>query len=550
MPPATPPRPEAPSRGSGSARTALLVVAGIATLTAGCGEPTASGAPGPLVVAYQADLQTLNPVVSTDQNANDVMYSMLYTPLVAFDADLRVEPALAESWELSDTAVTFRLRDDVRWHDGEPVTAEDVAFTFEVARTPEAASPLASAYLSNVASAEVLGPHRIRFRFSEPHAEPLQDFYWPPVPRHRLSGVSPAELAEHPFGRDPVGSGPYRLVEWRAGEALEFRRVDSFPSGLGGVPEIERVVYRIVPERTTRLRELLNGAVHVDGPLAPADAGRVEASDRVELQAFPWRLFTYVGWNLRDPRFEDRRVRRALTMALDRPGLLEAALYGHGRVAASPIPPWHPLAPDLEPLPHAPDSARALLEAAGWRDADGDGLREKDGRPLRFELLTGQANPVHADLVQMIQAQLGRVGVAVDPLLLEWQTVLSRHRARDFDAVLTNWVLDGFRIDPRALFHSDQLRVQGSANRSSYSDPAADSLLDLGVRLADPERAREVWASFARLLQRDQPFTFLFWNDELAGVSGRLEGVEMDARGELRGLPRWSWEGGDGGADL
>ncbi len=538
-----------PPRAAVLHRALLAVVAGVATLAAGCGDSAGPRGSAPLVVAYQADLQTLNPVVSTDQNANDVIYSMLFTPLVAFGPDYEVEPALAESWELTDSTVTFRLRDDVSWHDGEPVTAGDVAFTFELAKTPEAASPMASAYLSSVASAEVLGPHRVRFRFSEPHADPLQDFYWPPVPSHRLADVPPAELAEHPFGRDPVGSGPYRLVEWRAGDALEFRRVDSFPADLGGVPEIERVVYRVVPERTTRLRELLNGTVHLDGPLAPSDADRVEASERVRLQAFPWRMFTYIGWNLRDPRFEDRRVRRALTLALDRSGLLEAALYGYGSVAAGPIPPWHPLAPDLEPLPYAPDSARALLDAAGWRDRDGDGVRDRDGRALRFELLTGQANPVHADLVQMIQARLGRVGVRVDPLLLEWQTVLGRHRARDFDAVLTNWVLDGFRVDPRALFHSDQVPIEGSANRSSYANRAADSLMDLGVRLTDRDRAREVWAQLSLLLQRDQPFTFLFWNDEIAGVSRRLEDVEMDARGELRGLPGWSWrdDGGEGG---
>lgn len=524
-------------------RVAAPALALIALLAAGCGEPDGASGPGPLVVAYQGDLQTLNPVISTDQNANDVIYSLLFTPIVAFDSAYETAPALAESWELTDSTVTFRLREDLRWHDGEPVTAEDVAFTFRLARAPEAASPIAAAYLSNVASAEVLAPDRIRFRFTEPHADPLQGFYWPPVPEHVLGGVAPSDLARHPFGRAPVGNGPYHLEGWTPGEGLEFRRADHYPEALGGVPDIERVVYRIVPERITRLRELLNGTIHVDGPVAPADAERVRSSDRVELQAFPWRMFSYVGWNTRDPRFEDPRVRRALTIALDRRELLRAALYGYGQVAASPIPPWHPLAPRIEPLPHAPDSARALLEAAGWRDSDGDGVRERDGRDLRFELLTGQANPVHADLVQMIQAQLGRVGVSVEPRLLEWQTVLSRHRARDFEAVLTNWVLDGFRVDPRPLFHSSQVEVEGSANRSSYANAVADSLMDLGVRLTDRARAREVWTEFARVLQEDQPFTFLFWNEELAGVSRRLEGVEMDARGELRGLPGWSWRG-------
>lgn len=523
---------------------ATLVAA--ALLPVGCGGGEAGQATSgrqPLVLAYKADLQTLNPVTSTDQNANEVIRSLVFTPLVTFDSTFEARPWLAESWTLTDTSVVFRLRDDVRWHDGEPVTAGDVAFTFDLAKDPDAASPLGAAYLGSVDSATVLGPHEVRFTFTAPHAQPLQDFYWPPVPKHVLEGVSPAELSRHPFGRDPVGSGPYRLESWEAGSTLRFRAVEDFPEALGGTPAIEEVVYRILPEATTRLRELVRGAVHLDGPLTPADAAEVRSAGSADLAAFPWRLFTYIGWNGRDPRFADPSVRRALTLALDRPELLEAALYGHGQVATGPVPPWHPYAPDLEPLPFDPDSARALLDAAGWRDRDGDGVRERDGREMRFRLMTGQANPVHADLVQMIQAQLGAVGVAAEPLLLEWQTVLGRHRSRDFEAVLTNWVLDNFRVDPRPLFHGSQAGVEGSANRSSYESEVADSLMELGARTTDPERAARVWSDFSRVIQEDQPFTFLFWNDELAGVSRELEGVEMDARGELSGLSTWRWRG-------
>lgn len=529
-----------PSRASWTVRAAAAAVLLLAAGCGGDGDADAASA-GPLVVAYQADLQTLNPVTSTDQNANDAMYSLLYTPLVAFDSAYRVRPWLARSWELTDSTVTFQLRNDVRWHDGEPVDAADVAFTFRLIRDPATASPLKPAYLASVDSAEVLGPHRIRFRFSADHARPLQDFFWPPVPEHLLDDVPPEQLRRHPFGREPVGSGPYRLTGWQPGEELRFRAMETFPEELGGVPAIEEVVYRILPERTTRLRELTGGGVHVDGPLAPADADQVRRDDAVRLEAFPWRMFTYLGWNTRDPRFSDARTRRALTMALDRPALLEAALYGFGRIATGPVPPWHPHAPEVPPLPHDPDSARSLMTAAGWRDADGDGVREREGTEMRFELMTGQANPVHADLVQMIQAQLEEVGVAVEPRTLEWQTVLDRHRRRDFQAVLTNWVLDSFRVDPRPLFHSDQVEVEGSANRSSYANPAADSLMEAGVRAEDPERARRIWGELTRVLQEDQPFTFLFWNQELAGVSRELEGVEMDARGELRTLPGWRW---------
>jgi peptide/nickel transport system substrate-binding protein len=163
---------------------------------------------------------------------------------------------------------------------------------------------------------------------------------------------------------------------------------------------------------------------------------------------------------------------------------------------------------------------------------------------LSFELLANQRNPIYGDIAQIIQADLRAVGVEVFPRLLEWQTVLSMHRSRDFDAVLTNWVLDNFRVDPRSLFHGSQVAIANSANRSSYSNPIADSLMDVGSRSTDDDVAKEVWAEFSRVLQADQPVTFLFWQDELAGVSHDLAGVVMDARGELVTLPRWRWANG------
>jgi peptide/nickel transport system substrate-binding protein len=231
-------------------------------------------------------------------------------------------------------------------------------------------------------------------------------------------------------------------------------------------------------------------------------------------------------------------------MAINRESLVRTVLEGHGEQASGPIPPWHRYAPNLAPLPHDLDRARALLDEAGWRDSDGDGIRERAGVRLSFELLANQRNPIYGDIAQIIQADLRAVGVEVFPRLLEWQTVLSMHRGRDFDAVLTNWVLDNFRVDPRSLFHGSQVAIANSANRSSYSNPIADSLMDVGSRSTDDEAAREIWAAFSRVLQADQPITFLFWQEELAGVSRDLTGVVMDARGELVTVPRWRWADG------
>jgi peptide/nickel transport system substrate-binding protein len=525
--------------GSASAPALVAALALVAACSPDSGSSDVAGRP--LVIGYASELQGLNPLLSTDQNANELIYFLLFTPLVTYDDEYRPAPALAESWALSDTAVTFRLRDDLAWHDGAPVTARDVAFTFERAKDPASASPLAAAYLAGVASVEVLDEHEVRFKFAAPHSEPLEDFHWPPVPAHLLSDVTATDMAQAAYNRAPVGNGPYRLVRWDVNQQLVFTANHDYPDGLGGPPEIAEVVYRIIPDQTTMLAELMSGGIEMDGPLAPSQVPRVEAEAHLELMSFPWRQFTYIGWNTRRPQFADPEVRRALTMAIDREAIVRTVLEGHGSVASGPIPPWHRYAPELEPLPHDPAAAASALDAAGWHDSDGDGVREKDGIRLAFSLLTNQRSPIYGDVARIVQSDLHAVGVDAEPRLLEWQSVLASHRGRDFDAVLTNWVLDNFRVDPRSLFHGSQVEIENSANRSSYANPVADSLMDLGARTLDEDRAAEIWAEFGRVLQQDQPVTFMFWQEELAGVSRRLEGVRMDARGELVTLPQWRW---------
>ncbi|MEN8143472.1 MAG: ABC transporter substrate-binding protein [Gemmatimonadota bacterium] len=517
-----------------------VCVAGAAVLAAACGTgDSVSRADRPLILGYASELQTLNPLVSTDQNANELINYLLFTTLVRFDSDFEAAPGLAESWELTDTAVVFHLREDVSWHDGVPVTAEDVSFTFERAKDSALASPLASAFLENVDSAEVLDSHTIRFTFGVVHAQALEDFFWAPVPKHLLEGISPEEMARADYNRAPVGSGPYRLVRWEVNRMLVFEANPDFSPSLGGPPNFPRVVYRIIPDATTRTAELQSGGIDIDGPLGPASAPEVDADPSTVLHRFPWRQFSYIGWNTKRPLLANPAVRRALTMAIDRETILASVLEGYGAVASGIIPPWSPYAPDLAPLPYAPDSAAAILDREGWIDSDGDGVRDKDGVPLRFELLTNQRSAIYPDMAQIVQAQLADIGVVAVPRMLEWQTVLAMHRSRDFDAVLTNWVLDNFRVDPRILFHSRYAAMPNSANRSGYENETADRLMDEGARTTEAGSAKLIWAEFAQVIQADQPLTFLFWQDELAGAAADLEGVHMDARGELATITQW-----------
>ncbi|MGH7458375.1 MAG: ABC transporter substrate-binding protein [Longimicrobiaceae bacterium] len=512
--------------------------------------PEAGGGPvgepepgGTAVFGVLADFSGFNPVTNTSSATFDVMRYMLFTPIVQYDEELNVQPYLAESWELEDDHVTFRLRDDVRWHDGEPVTVEDVKFTFDLAKNEDAASLIGTVFLGLVESATVVDPRTVRFDFVAPHAQALENFWWSPLPEHLLGEVSPAELARAPFNRDPVGSGPFRFVSWQSGSELVLERNSDFPEGLGGPPMVERVVFRVIPEATTMLTELFNGSVDLIGyTLLPQQAQQIEQQGGVDLRHFPSKEFAYVGWNNQRELFSDAGVRRALTMSINRPQIIEALLLGYGAPAVGMIPPWSPFYTELEPLPYDPERARRLFAEAGWQDRDGDGVMESEaGSEFRFTLLTNSENRLRQDIATVVQSQLREVGVAAEIRTSEFQTMLDQHRNREYDAIISGWILDNFKIDPSPLFSCREARTERSANRAGYCNPDADALLERGLRtVAGPQGAlRQTWAEHTRVLQQDQPITFLFWQEDLAGIGPRIQGVEMDVRSKLVNVGEW-----------
>jgi len=518
---------------------------GLVPLLAGCpgdrvdgpielGDPEPGGTG---IVAVTSDFQPFNPVTSTALVTLEVINFMLFTPLIQFDEDLTPVPALAESWDLDDNGVTFRLRSDVAWHDGQPVTAEDVFFTFRLAKNPATASLLESAYLTMVQAAEVLDPQTIRFTFVAPHSQPLQAFWWAPVPRHLLEGVDPGQLGQAPFGRQPVGNGPFRFASWAPGQQLTLEANDAYPAALGGRPMLDRVVFRIVPEATTRLTEILTGAIDVNYTLLPDEARQVEGQRGVRLIHYPGREFLYVGWNNEREPFRDPRVRQALGMAIDRSTLIDALMFGYGEPSGGMIPPWSPVHPDVDALPYDPDGARQLLQQAGWV-AGPDGILRRDGQPLRFTLMSSE-DRLRQDITVVIQQQLRQIGADVQVRAMEFQTLLQQHRERDYDSVVAGWILDTFRVDPTALFSCEEAANIGSPNRAGYCNPDADRLMSAGLLETDDSRARDIWGEFSRLLQRDQPISFLVWTEQMAAVGDRLQGVEMDVRGKLISAPRW-----------
>lgn len=519
-----------------------------ALLAAGCGGDSGGGdAPvgdpvpgGTAVFGVLTDFSGFNPVTNTSATTVDVMQNMLFAPLIQYDEELNPQPYLAESWDLTDNSVTFHLRDDVAWHDGQPVTAEDVKFTFDLAKNPETASLLGSAYVNMVESATVVDPQTIRFDFTAPHAQAIDGFWWAPLPRHLLQDVAPAELSQAPFNQSPVGNGPYRFVQWDRNRQLVLEANPDFPADLGGRPNLDRVVFRVIPEATTMITELMNGSLDLVGyTLLPDQAVQLQNQSGIDLRSFPSREFTYLGWNNERPHFRDPETRRALAMALNRPELINALLHGFGAPAHGMIPPWSPMYTEIDPLPYDANGARQLLTQAGWEDSNGDGVLDREGAPLSFTLLVNSANRTHQDIATVIQQQLQEVGARVEIRTVEFQTLLQQHKARNYDAVISNWTLDTFKVDPTPLFSCTEAQTPQSANRAGFCDPQLDAFLTRGLRTADADEAKAIWAEYSRGLQQAQPITFLYWSEDLGAVGPRIQNVEMDVRSKLVNAREW-----------
>jgi peptide/nickel transport system substrate-binding protein len=504
---------------------------------------------GTVVVASIGEIPDgMNALVSSDYTANQHQLFVNLMSLIQFDEALNPQPYLARSWEISEdgTELTFRLRDDIYWHDGVQTTAEDVAFTYLRATDPVTGFPNDAFWTNYVRGQEgvtVVDPFTVIIRL-RPHAEFLDPWRATSImPAHLLGDVPASELRQHPFGmRCPVGNGPFRFVEHRQDESWTFERNPGFPAELGGPPPVERYVYRVIPEPTTLLTELLTERIDVYIAPRPEQAPDILASPNTELLAYPFRSFVFVAWNSRRPQLADARVRRALTIGVNRQQIVEALRQGYGLIANSSVPPFHwAYYPEIaDSLPYNPARAAALLDEAGWVDRDGDGIRENaDGVPLRLTVKYNQGNEERRDIAEIMQAQLGEIGVAIQPQVVEWATMLSQvqSRERDFDGVVMGWVTE-FRIDDTDLFASS--RRDDAYAYSGTQNETLDRLMEELPLIVDREEALPKWREYQYELVAEQPYTFIYFQDRLDGVNTRLQNVTMDARGEWVNIREWS----------
>ena len=526
-------------------RRAVAAVALCAMAATGCSHgadsamdsvvPSASAAPAygdTFIDSLLGNISSLIPTITSD-NASHEVGSQIYSGLVNFDKDLKPVGDLAESWEFSKDCrdLTFRLRPGVKWHDGQPFTAEDVVFTWQTIIDPRVPSPYKSEY-GLVESVRADGPDVVRVHYSQPFAKALTNWATAMLPKHLLERyVREGRIREAPQNWSaPVGTGPYRFKELRSGEKVVLV---SNPDYWEGRPYISRIVYRIIPSQATTFLELK--AKGVDAMLLTALQYQRQTSYPAFRQAYqrfrhPGNAYTYVGFNLKDPRFADRRVRQAFAYAIDKRQVMEGVRLGLAREATGPYKPGTWVYTDkVKTYPYDMDKARRLLAEAGWT-RNSDGLLVKDGRPFSFELLTNQGNDERKKIAEIVQAQLRELGVTVEIRPLEWAALLKEYiKKRKFEAIVLGW---GIGIDPDqyVVWHSSQTGPD-QLNHISYANPEVDRLLEAGRTSCVQSERVKYYHQLQEVLADDLPLVFLYFADALPVVASRIHGVDPGPNG-------------------
>ena len=519
----------------------LLIALVLTCCTKGAPEQKAHGKGGPpaygdaLVSGSIGEPSTLIPPLATDSASGEIA-GLVYNGLVRYDKNLKLEGDLAKSWDVSPDGlhITFHLRRGVKWHDGQEFTSRDVLYTYRVIIDPKTPTAYSDGF-KQVQSVQAVDPYTFRVNYAKPFAPALESWGTSMLPAHLLEGK---DITKSPLSRNPVGTGPYVFKEWVPGQRLSLA---ANPDYWEGKPYLARYVFRIIPDSSTMYMELKAGGVDIMGLSAvqyQRQTNTPEFLARFNKYRYPAPGFTYLGYNLRLPLFQDRRVRQAITCAINKEEILQGVLLGMGVVAHGPYKPgtWAYKAKVDDPG-YDPARAAALLKEAGFVPGK-DGILIKDGKPFSFTIMTNQGNDQRLKCALIIQRRLKKVGIEVKIRVMEWASFITNFIDKGkFDAVLLGWSISP-DPDQYDIWHSSKTAPK-ELNFVHFQDPEVDRLLVEGRGTFDIEKRRDCYYKIQDILAREQPYTFLYVPDALEAVSSRFQGIEPAPSGIMHNLIKW-----------
>lgn len=491
---------------------------------------------GVAVLGINGEPSNLIPPLASDSASHEVA-DLIYVAPLKYNKNIELVPWAAKEYDVLDngTRLRFRMRKDIKWFDGEPLTAEDVRFTYRLMIDPETPTAYAEDY-KRIKEFRLLDEYTFEVTYEKPFARSLVTWAHAILPRHILKNE---DLLQTEYSRAPMGAGPFRLERWEAGRRLILK---ANPDYFLGRPNLDGIIYRIIPDPATMFMELKARNLDMMG-LSPQQYLYQTQGEFWEENFNKYKYlsssYTYLGYNLEHPLFSDRRVRRALAYAIDKEEIVKGVLMGQGVTTIGPYKPgtWV-YNEDIQGYGFDPQKAVKLLAESGWKDHDGDGILDRNGRPFSFTLLTSQGNDLRIKTATIIQYRLKQIGINMEIRTVEWATFIKEFvDKRRFEALLLGWniVQDPDLFD---VWHSSKIEGRG-LNFVGYGNPELDSLLVRGRRTMDRTRRKRIYDRVQEILHRDQPYCFLYVPMALPAVDSRFQGIEAAPAGITYNLPRW-----------
>ena len=480
---------------------------------------------GWLIYHIASEPATLNPITATDAYESTINSGFIYETLTERDQEtLKIVPLLAKSWEISDDKLKYRfkLREDVKWHDGVPFTAEDVVFSYKMIMDPKVDAPHLRSYYQEILNVEATNEYEVEFTYARPYFLALEFCGGMPiVPKHLFDE---GDFNKNPYGRKPVGTGPYKFVNWSTGSEIVIQKNENY---WGEMPDLQRVVFKIINDRTVAFQVLKRGDLDLSG-LTPIQWDRQSDTKVFRNNFNKYKYFrpnySFIGWNMEKPFFSDSRVRSALTHLLNRELILNKVLLDLGAIVTNP---FYINSPEydksIHPLTFDPQKAKELLMEAGWIDTDNDGVRDKDGVKFDFEFLLPSGSETGEKIATILKEELDKVGIVMKIRKTEWAVFTTRLNERRFDAVTLGWSM-GVESDPYQIWSSTQIKGGGS-NFVGFDNKRADELINEARQEFDRDKRIELYREFSEIVHKEQPYTFLFCNMSTVAVSNRFRNV-------------------------
>ncbi|SCY03634.1 peptide/nickel transport system substrate-binding protein [Nitrosospira sp. Nl5] len=483
--------------------------------------------PRTLIVARASEPEWLNPVAGHQHADSDLA---MFRGLFKVNARNELVSDMARDWQVTPDGriYTIGLRSGIKWHDGQPFTSQDVKFTLETIQHPKNHSGFRK-NLSAIREVEAIDALTVKIHLDKPFAPLLSKLRMGLIPKHVLEGK---DFNTDKFNStSPVGTGPFKLKEWKRGEYLIL---EANPDFYDGRPKLDQVIYKFLPDPNVRLVQLKKGEVDV-AEIKPRQIAAIKPGDNIHLEIVDTADYRVMMFNLRDPLFRDIRVRQAIQYATDRKALVQGALLGHGYPAYGPLQYNKISAPELTGPDDDPKKSEDLLATAGWVRGI-DGIFVKNGQKLSFPLTVPANDPVRQDLAALLADQLHRAGIEV------------RIQVRDMSGIkiptLPAYVLGGGipgEPDEDVYAYFSSSNGERGSNYSGYHNPRVDDLLERGRITLDPEARKAIYQQLQTALIEDPPYNYLVYLKHIYGVRKGVSGFSPRVFGHGTS-PLWNIE--------